>query len=171
MFSLLLLSLLSISICAPITPLTENSLVPGLDLPKESDKERFERIDQNEDDDISFDEFLHMDYVYEQAKKEEFNLLDTDKDGKISKEEYDARLNQQQSRREEVKNSYFSGIFEEFDEDGDKSLSEEELRNVFHKRFLLEPRDNFGTIIEGFDVDQSGGLDVNEYSKLDKIPL
>ncbi|GMT14909.1 hypothetical protein PFISCL1PPCAC_6206, partial [Pristionchus fissidentatus] len=166
---LLLLSSLSLSLSAPITPLTEDDLVvPGLSVPEETPKEKFERVDANEDDEINFDEFLHMDYVYEQAKKEEFELLDSNKDGKISKEEYDANLNEQQTKRDEVKKSYFSGIFEEFDWDGGKSLSEEELRKVFHSRFLLEPRANFGHIIAGFDADHSGGLDVNEYTKLDE---
>lgn len=84
------------------------------------------------------------------------------RDGKISKEEYDDRLNDQQMKRDQVRKSYFSTIFEvreimreksenksglkEFDADGDKTLSEEELRKVFHDRFLLEPRANFGKV-------------------------
>lgn len=34
------------------------------------------------------------------------------RDGKISKEEYDERLNDQQMKRDQVRKSYFSTIFE-----------------------------------------------------------
>ena len=71
------------------------------------------------------------------------------------------------SKSAAIRAEYFGKVFEEFDEDMDKALSQEETERVLRERFLVKPRENFPKLFYKFDTDHSGKLDLNEYMSFD----
>ncbi|VDP58392.1 unnamed protein product [Heligmosomoides polygyrus] len=130
-------------------------------------EERFLRVDQNKDKKLDFNEFLHMELAYVDAKREEFDSLDKDKDGIVTQKEYEEHYHGVTSRSEARRTEYFAQVFQDFDEDFDMSLSQDELERVLAERFLVKPRENFPKLFYSFDRDHSGGLDLTEYMKFD----
>lgn len=149
---------LPIEVKAPDHPVNEQQETP---------EETFHRSDANGDRKLNFDEFLHTDQLYEQLKREEFNGLDGNHDGVVSKEEYDSHYQQEKESNDDAKAEYFGQIFDEFDENFDLKLSQTELQKVLEKRFLLKPRANYPQIFKSFDENNDGGLSLDEYIKLD----
>ncbi|KAK0395259.1 hypothetical protein QR680_001190 [Steinernema hermaphroditum] len=137
------------------------------DVPEETPAKSFARSDANKDNALTFDEFLHSDLVFEQIKRDEFNNLDTNKDGLVRKEEFDSHYEAEKQNGDDLKAEYFGQLFEDFDEDFDLKLDIEEVKKVLETRFLLKTRDNFPEIFAKFDVNQDGGLDLSEYQKFD----
>lgn len=135
---------------------------------QETPEESFNRSDGNNDRSLTFDEFLHSDLLYERLKKEEFDGLDANHDGIVTKSEYDTHYRKEKETSDDLKAEYFGQIFEEFDENFDLKLSQEELAKVMQKRFLLKIPANFAQIFKKFDKNNDGGLDINEYLELDR---
>ena len=72
----------------------------------------FNRMDTDQDGDVSFEEYESMDHAKRQALlKSRFNKLDEDHDGKVSQAEYASYL----------------GMFASIDVNGDGTLSKEEV--------------------------------------------
>ena len=72
----------------------------------------FNRMDTNQDGDVSFDEYESMDHAKRQALlKSRFSKLDEDHDGKVSQAEYASYL----------------GMFSSIDVNGDGTLSKDEV--------------------------------------------
>ncbi|CAB3405216.1 unnamed protein product [Caenorhabditis bovis] len=134
---------------------------------QESHEQRFLRVDKNKDKILNFDEFLHMELAYVEAKKEEFDTLDKNHDGKITLPEYEEHFHEASSKSEKSRAAYYGKVFEDFDEDFNMALSIEELERVLAERFLVKPRENFPKLFYKFDFDHSGGLDLSEYMKFD----
>uniref|UniRef100_A0A1I7TFY5 EF-hand domain-containing protein n=1 Tax=Caenorhabditis tropicalis TaxID=1561998 RepID=A0A1I7TFY5_9PELO len=101
-----------------------------------------------------------MELAYVDAKKEEFDTLDKDHDGKVSLAEYEEHFHEASSKNEKSRTAYFAKVFEDFDEDFNMALSRDELERVLAERFLVKPRENFPKLFFKFDVDKSGGLDL-----------
>ncbi|KHN87063.1 hypothetical protein Tcan_11187 [Toxocara canis] len=142
--------------------------LPDEEFPEETAEQKFLRSDANHDDKLTFDEFLHTELVYERAKKDEFEMYDTNKDGVVSKKEYERRLSEQKEKSDELRALYFGKIYEDFDEDFDMKMNEEEVRKMLAERFLLKPRANFHKIFSSFDANKDGGLEIEEYIKFDE---
>uniref|UniRef100_A0A0K0ES58 EF-hand domain-containing protein n=1 Tax=Strongyloides stercoralis TaxID=6248 RepID=A0A0K0ES58_STRER len=138
----------------------------------ETKEEKFLRIDEDADENLSFDEFLHSDIRYEKIKKEEFDSYDKNGDGIVTKGEY---YNKQKDDEEQFKNhhsNYINELFEEFDIDKNNKLNEHEIENVLRKKFLLKPKSNFDNIISSFDKDGDSEWNKEEYSGFDeKLPF
>ncbi|VDL84440.1 unnamed protein product, partial [Nippostrongylus brasiliensis] len=155
-------------------------------------EEKFVRVDQNNDKRLDFNEFLHMELAYVEAKREEFDSLDKDKDGIVTLKEYEEHYHGVTSRSEARRSEYFAKVFqfkigdssplsfdeflrflrwmgneEDFDEDFDMALNQDEVERVLAERFLVKPRENFPRLFYTFDHDHSGGLDLTEYMKFD----
>ncbi|CAD6192244.1 unnamed protein product [Caenorhabditis auriculariae] len=163
--SICLVSLLSVAVfCAPL-PLEEQFNV--FSTKQENHEQRFVRVDANKDKEVTFNEFLHMELAYVEAKKEEFDNLDKNKNGKIELAEYEEHFHESSSRSEKLRTKYFAQVFEDFDEDLDMALNQEELERVLAERFLVKPRENFPKLFFAYDADHSGGLDLTEYMKFD----
>ncbi|CAJ0606783.1 unnamed protein product [Cylicocyclus nassatus] len=152
--------------CAPV-PLEEDFNLPGFHVKHENHEEKFARVDANQDKKLDFNEFLHMELAYVDAKREEFNSLDKDKDGIVTQKEYEEHYHGVTSRSEARKTEYFAKVFQDFDEDFDMSLNQKEMERVLAERFLVKPRENFPALFYSFDHDHSGGLDLMEYMKFD----
>ncbi|PIO74745.1 EF hand [Teladorsagia circumcincta] len=108
-----------------------------------------------------------MELAYVDAKKEEFDSLDKDKDGIVTLKEYEEHYHGVTSRSEARRTEYFAEVFHDFDEDFDMSLNQNELERVLAERFLVKPRENFPKLFYSYDHDHSGGLDLTEYMKFD----
>ncbi|EYC13943.1 hypothetical protein Y032_0042g614 [Ancylostoma ceylanicum] len=130
-------------------------------------EEKFLRVDSNKDKKLDFNEFLHMELAYVDAKREEFDSLDKDKDGIVTQKEYEEHYHGVTSRSEARRSEYFAKVFQDFDEDFDMSLNQDEMERVLAERFLVKPRENFPKLFYSFDHDHSGGLDLTEYMKFD----
>uniref|UniRef100_A0AC34R3U9 EF-hand domain-containing protein n=1 Tax=Panagrolaimus sp. JU765 TaxID=591449 RepID=A0AC34R3U9_9BILA len=134
----------------------------------ETPEESFIRSDADGDAKLSFDEFLHTDLSYVQLKKAEFESIDKDGDDIISATEYAAFYQKDKADSDESQNKYFVELFKEFDTNSDKRLTPSEVRKILSKRFLLQPKENFGQLFSKFDDDKDGGLNLNEYKKFDQ---
>ncbi|KAK6735328.1 hypothetical protein RB195_018495 [Necator americanus] len=148
-------------------PLEEEFNLPGFNAKQENHEEKFLRVDSNRDKKLDFGEFLHMELAYVDAKKEEFDSLDKDKDGIVTQKEYEEHYHGVTSRSEARRSEYFAKVFQDFDEDFDMSLNQDEMERVLAERFLVKPRENFPKLFYEFDHDHSGGLDLTEYMKFD----
>ncbi|TMS34954.1 hypothetical protein L596_002447 [Steinernema carpocapsae] len=137
------------------------------DVPEETPSQSFTRSDANKDDALTFEEFLHTDLVFEQIKRDEFNNLDSNKDGIVSKEEFDAHYDAEKQAGDDLKAEYFGQLFEDFDDDFDLKLDIDEVKKILESRFLLKTRTNFPEIFSKFDANHDGGLDLSEYQKFD----
>jgi len=140
---------------------------PSRDPILEKPDETFKRVDADKTDSLSFDEFLHTDLPYEQLKKDEFDALDTNKDGTITRLEYQSHYQKEKQNADDLRAEYFGQIYEEFDENFDLKLSRDEIEKVLEKRFSLKPRPNFPMIFASFDKNHDGALDLDEYIKFD----
>ncbi|KAH7727372.1 Protein F23F1.2 [Aphelenchoides avenae] len=163
-----LLWLLTVAACvayASALPIDVRS--PDQDTPQETPVQAFARSDLNKDASLTFDEFLHTDLLYEQLKREEFDALDANHDGILTKAEYDAHFQKEKESSDDLRAEYFGKIFEDFDENFDLKLSPEEVKKVLEKRFLLKTRENFPEIFRAFDKNANGGLELEEYVKFD----
>ncbi|XGW07979.1 hypothetical protein V3C99_010812 [Haemonchus contortus] len=152
---------------APLPALEEQFNLPGFNIKQEKHEEKFARVDQNKDKKLDFNEFLHMELAYVEAKKEEFDSLDKDKDGIVTLKEYEEHYHGVTSRSEARRSEYFANVFHDFDEDFDMALNQNELQRVLAERFLVKPRENFPKLFYSYDHDHSGGLDLTEYMKFD----
>ncbi|KAE9552865.1 hypothetical protein FO519_003930 [Halicephalobus sp. NKZ332] len=149
-------------------PVVPNVDDPDISTPTETPEETFARTDSDGDSELSFDEFLHSELSYVQLKKTEFDMLDTDKDGLVSHDEYASFYEKEKSDADENQKRYFVGLFKEFDANNDKRLSQTEVKKILSKRFLLQAKDNFPELFQKFDEDKDGGLDLEEYKKFDQ---
>ncbi|CAD5211466.1 unnamed protein product [Bursaphelenchus okinawaensis] len=140
---------------------------PTRDVALEQPEETFARSDTDNDEKLSFNQFLLTDLPYVQLKQDEFNNLDTDHDGFVTRKEYEQHYQKEKESAYDLKAEYFGQLYDQFDENMDLKLDIDETKNVLEKRFLLKPRENFGEIFQGFDKNHDGGLDLEEYIKFD----
>uniref|UniRef100_A0A0K0EX50 EF-hand domain-containing protein n=1 Tax=Strongyloides venezuelensis TaxID=75913 RepID=A0A0K0EX50_STRVS len=155
-----------------LVPIEENDdndeLINFNGVDSETKEEKFLRIDEDADENLSFDEFLHSDMNYEKVKREEFESYDKNGDGMVTKGEY---FNKQLEDAEELKNhriNYIKELFEEFDIDKNNKLNEREIENVLRKKFLLKPKTNFNNVVATYDIDGDSEWDKEEYAAFDK---
>uniref|UniRef100_A0A915BVD2 EF-hand domain-containing protein n=1 Tax=Parascaris univalens TaxID=6257 RepID=A0A915BVD2_PARUN len=142
--------------------------LPNEEFPEETPEQKFVRSDGNHDDKLTFDEFLHSDLPYDRIKKEEFDSYDKNKDGVVSRKEYDEHFREQNEKSADRRGRYFGKLYDDFDENFDMKLDEEEVKKILANRFLLKTKANFHRIFSLFDKDGDGGLDIYEYIKFDE---
>uniref|UniRef100_A0A914C8K6 EF-hand domain-containing protein n=1 Tax=Acrobeloides nanus TaxID=290746 RepID=A0A914C8K6_9BILA len=140
---------------------------PDFETPGETHEQTFDRTDADKNAFLTFDEFLHTDIVYENMKREEFNVLDTNHDGAVSRNEYLNHFQKEKENADGMRAEYFGKIYEEYDNNFDLKLDQDEVTKVLAERFLLKPRENFANIFKSFDANNDGGLDITEYVKFD----
>ncbi|VDL65871.1 unnamed protein product [Nippostrongylus brasiliensis] len=93
-------------------PLEEQFNLPSFTTKQENHEEKFVRVDQNNDKRLDFNEFLHMELAYVEAKREEFDSLDKDKDGIVTLKEYEEHYHGLTSRSEARRSEYFAKVFQ-----------------------------------------------------------
>uniref|UniRef100_A0A915BVW7 EF-hand domain-containing protein n=1 Tax=Parascaris univalens TaxID=6257 RepID=A0A915BVW7_PARUN len=146
--------------------------LPDATLSEETQREKFLRSDANNDQKLTFDEFLHMEFPYVLMKKTEFDRYDTNGDGVVSSDEFKGQLALHTDKYDRHRARYFGRIYGDYDEDFDMKLSEEEVKKMIEHRFQLKPGANFAGIFRSFDSNKDGGLDIDEYIKFDEdMPL
>ncbi|CAG9536253.1 unnamed protein product [Cercopithifilaria johnstoni] len=143
------------------------------EFPYETLEEQFKRSDKNGDNKLSFDEYLHLNLLYERMKKFEFKQIDKNNDGYISRSEHDdAEGVKQKEIIDERRAQYFQQIYEEFDKNFDLKLDMKEVKEILAERYALKPRLNFQSIFDSFDKNHDGGLELSEYVKFDgEVPF
>jgi len=87
--------------------------------------------------------------------------FDTDKDGKLSKEEHEAM----KAERQKVGDSQSKAMLEKFDTDKDGKISAEE-REAFKAERLKEMEQRRKEDFDKFDADKDGKLSYDEFVKL-----
>ncbi|KAI6171986.1 hypothetical protein M3Y98_00922700 [Aphelenchoides besseyi] len=140
---------------------------PSRETTVEQPEETFRRVDSDNSGSLTFDEFLHTEKIYEQLKRDEFDGLDADHDGQITRHEYEVHYQKEKQSADDLRAEYFGQIFEQFDSDYDLRLNREEVQKVLAERFMLKPRENFNQIFDSFDKNHDGALDLEEYIKFD----
>uniref|UniRef100_A0A0N4ZBD3 EF-hand domain-containing protein n=1 Tax=Parastrongyloides trichosuri TaxID=131310 RepID=A0A0N4ZBD3_PARTI len=170
-FCLLTINLYSFKL-VPIDENSKENFVSEESNDAETEEEKFLRVDEDADEALSFDEFLHTDLVYEKIKKEEFDLYDKDGDGFVTKEEYDNKHKEDEEQINDHRKKYIKELFKEFDIDKNHKLNGQEIENILRKNFLLKPKSNFAHIISSYDKDNDGEWNKEEYLTFDNnLPL
>ncbi|VDM23608.1 unnamed protein product [Toxocara canis] len=139
--------------------------LPDEEFPEETAEQKFLRSDANHDDKLTFDEFLHTELVYERAKKDEFEMYDTNKPWQFEREG--------EGKREQERKRRFRLIVicqnkkNVFAEDGVVSKKEYERRLSEQKEKSDELRAlYFGKIYEDFDEDFDMKMNEEEVRKM-----
>lgn len=129
--------------------------------------EAFKRVDADRSASLTFDEFLHTDLPYEQLKQDEFNALDTDHDGIVTRIEYERYYQKEKQNADDLRAEYFGQLYEEFDKNFDLKLDRSETEEILKKRFSLKPRNNFAQLFASFDKNGDDALNLDEYIQFD----
>ncbi|KAI6184260.1 hypothetical protein M3Y97_00576900 [Aphelenchoides bicaudatus] len=159
--------LFNVALCGLCLALPFEIRDPTRDPVVEKPDETFKRVDGDKSDSLSFDEFLHTDLPYEQLKRDEFDALDVDHDGKITRQEYESHYQKEKQNADDLRAEYFGQIYQDFDKNFDIKLDRSEVEELLEKRFSLRPRTNFPQIFASFDANHDGALDLEEYIKFD----
>lgn len=103
-----------------------------------------------------------------EALSKEFKEMDTDGDGKITKQELVAFMSKK-TQCDDLKQ--FENLFDSVDYDGDGSLSYEELMMVAVNRKLMQKEERLWEVFSEIDVNNDGDVSIDEIAKALKIPL
>jgi len=139
---------------------------------EETNDQKFTRSDGDGNGSLTFSEFLQSDKTYADLKREEFNQFDADKDGIVTRSEYENFYAKQNEAIIQQRAEYFGQLFEDFDENFDLKLDIIELTKLLRQRYLVKVRQNFPAHFARFDLDNDGGLNLQEMIAFDReIPF
>ncbi|KAF7635402.1 hypothetical protein Mgra_00005222 [Meloidogyne graminicola] len=147
-----------------------NSLRP------ETKDEMFARMDADGDNMISLQDYMNRDRYYVESVKTEFNDIDTNSDGMISKHEFDAFVRRLDEQREAAMRNASNFTLQRNDANKDGELSEEEL-GQYIKGTLQRNIDRLPQVFRQYDRDENRKLNLDEFHNLDfnfpweKFPL
>ncbi|TKR60901.1 hypothetical protein L596_028083 [Steinernema carpocapsae] len=124
-----------------------------------SPEKNFERADAHKDKFLDFVEFLHVDYPFLfNRTKTQFDLLDTDKNGKVTFEEAKANEDKMDADRLTRNEPASARFFKGFDSSHNNFLELDELKN-FLETEMRTKADNLAEVVKAFDKNNDGKLD------------
>ncbi|KAH7716821.1 Protein F23F1.2 [Aphelenchoides avenae] len=129
----------------------------------ETNDELFARLDSDGDGSVNADDFLKRDQYFVQANEQEFDNIDGNHDGKLSKKEFDEhnkKLEEEQKKFQLESSKY---TVQQFDKNGDGQLSEEELKPYVDGHDPAALHD----VVADADKDKDEKLNVEEFSNLE----
>jgi hypothetical protein len=102
----------------------------------EKPEEQFARITENRNDAIDFAQFLQLDSCGTAWRKHDFMKIDTNKDNKITIEEWNAHNEKLRKELEEAILNQRNFTFTRIDADNDGVLSKKELKKYLEERWI-----------------------------------
>ncbi|KAL7073283.1 hypothetical protein ACQ4LE_007341 [Meloidogyne hapla] len=145
-------------------------------LKPETKDEMFARMDSDGDNMISLQDYMNRDRYYVESVRAEFNDIDTNGDGMVSKHEFDAFVRRLDEQREAALRNASNFTLQRNDANKDGELSEEEL-GAYIKGTLQRSISRLPQVFSQFDRDENGKLNLEEFHDLDfnfpweKFPL
>uniref|UniRef100_A0A915NMT4 EF-hand domain-containing protein n=1 Tax=Meloidogyne floridensis TaxID=298350 RepID=A0A915NMT4_9BILA len=145
-------------------------------LKPETKDEMFARMDSDGDNMITLQDYMNRDRYYVESVKAEFNDIDTNGDGMVSKHEFDAFVRRLDEQREAAMRNASNFTLQRNDANKDGELSEEEL-GAYIKGTLQRNIARLPQVFSQFDRDENGKLNLEEFHNLDfnfpweKFPL
>ncbi|KAL3113048.1 hypothetical protein niasHT_013513 [Heterodera trifolii] len=132
----------------------------------ESKDEMFRRIDTDRDNEISLDDYMKRDRFYVESVRTEFNDIDTNRDGKVTKAEFDAFVRRLDEQRKTAMLEASKFTLQKNDENRDGELSVDEL-STYINGTLQRSVAQLPEVFRQYDRDNNQKLSLDEFHELD----
>jgi hypothetical protein len=142
------------------------SVVLSYEFKPETNDQLFARLDQDSDGTFNADDYLHRDVFYVENLRREFDKIDENRDGKVSKSEFDAYNKRMAEEQHQLQLQSSNFTLQTFDKNGNEALEENELEDYINST-LLRNTSELHSVFQEYDTDHNGQLSLEEFAQLD----
>uniref|UniRef100_A0A914XCX6 EF-hand domain-containing protein n=1 Tax=Plectus sambesii TaxID=2011161 RepID=A0A914XCX6_9BILA len=137
--------------------------ISRLPLPEVVPMDDFLRADANKDKKLNLDEFLRKDPSYVWVMEDNFARYDADRDGFVTKAEYDVIANAEKEAEEQMEQENWRVILEDFDKNGDGFLQFDEMTQYLTTADTTVGKEKYQEVFSRFDTHKDMKLDMKEF--------